>query len=318
MKIKKGLLIILVCFLLAACSTEKTKKEDAHYILFATPLNGHVIWEKAHEGFQDACEAYGIHYDWLGPNTIDTARMNEVIETGLLMKVDGIITQGVVDSKLIDQAYEQKIPFVLVDSDQPESKRFLYMGKDFKQQAELILENIQKKYGKKKHLKIAIQVAEKNFAIAQKQIDEIYQVFSSHPGGYEIVNISESKSDLVRAKREWIQVIDEHEDLNVAINFAGESAASCVEAVKHKGKLDSVLIYGVDDMESTIDLIKQEELDGSIVTSFYDYGYQSVEAIYTYLETKKKPEQVISHPSLLLVTKENVDTYEKELRHEKD
>lgn len=313
-----SIILCLIGFLLFGCTASKPVQEDAYYILFATPLNGHIIWEKAHEGFQDACEELKIHYDWIGPNTIDTARMNEVIETGLLMKADGIITQGVVDEALINRAHQLQIPMVLVDSDQPKSERFLYMGKNFKQQAELLLEDIQKKYGKDKFLKIAIQVAEKNFAIAQEQIEEIYHVFANHPGGYKIVSVSESKSDLVRAKREWSQVMETHTDLNVAINFAGESAASCVEAVKHKGRSNQVLIYGVDDMKSTIDLIENEEIEGSIVTSFYDYGYQSVKAIYDYLETGKKPEEIISYPNLLLVTKENIETYEKDLRHEKD
>ena len=61
------------------------------------------------------------------------------------------------------------------------------------------------------------------FKIAQDQIDEIEHVFASHPGGYEIVSISESKSEGVRARKEWEEVMDTQENINVAINFAAHS-----------------------------------------------------------------------------------------------
>ena len=57
--------------------------------------------------------------------------------------------------------------------------------------------------------------------------------------------------------------------INVAINFAGESAVSCNEVANQLNVRDSMLIYGVDDMPETIELIKDGQIDGSVVTSFY-------------------------------------------------
>ena len=302
--------LVVFLFLLCGCSSQESKQEAYTYILFATPLKDHTIWLRAKAGFDEACQENAIKCDWLGPSVIDTQEMENVIETGILQKADAIITQGVIDERLIEKAYNANIPVMLVDSDIATSKRFAYMGKDFHNQAKLLLDEIERKYDKNEPLKIAIQVAEKSFTIAQQQIKEIENVFKSHPGGYEIISISESKSDKVRAKKEWDQVLSQHEEINVAINFAAESADLCAELVQEYQRKDQMLIYGVDDMESTLKLIREGKLDGTVATSFYDYGYQSVEMLLNYIKEKKEPAQKIMSPTLMIVNKENIDTYE--------
>lgn len=307
----KRFILLMILIGLSACSHPKEVAEPKYFFLFANPLKNHGVWQKAENGFLDACRDYHIDCESLGPTNIDTHRMNEIIETGLMMKVDGIITQGVVDEKLIKKAEELGIPFILVDSDQKDSERFAFIGKDFKYQAELLLKDIYKYYGNQSDLKIAIQVAELNFDIATKQIEEIEAIFKYYPGSFEIVKVSESKSDTVRAKLEWNKVFDEHPEINVAINFAGESAVPCFEAASEH-HFDEVLIYGVDDITTTIEAIYQGQVDGSIVTSFYDYGYKSVEAIYQYLENGFYPNEM--NPDITLVNKESLEHYEKHFK----
>lgn len=307
---KKLILGIVLCIVLSGCAKESKPSNKKYFLLFATPLKNHIVWKKAEHGFLDACKDYNIDCECIGPSNIDTDRMNEVVETGILKKVNGIITQGVIDSSLIRLADEKGIPLVLVDSDQPKSKRFAYMGKDFQEQASLLLKDIEKKYGKNKKLKVAIQVAELKFKIAQKQIEDIEKIFSTHLGGVEIVRVTESKSDILKAKREWEKVFSEHKDINVAINFAGESAVPCAETAIQQNLKKDMLIYGVDEVEETMNMIKENKLDGTIITSFYDYGYKSVETIYEYLKNNKKPENKVLRPNLILVNGDNIKDYE--------
>lgn len=307
----KKLITIIFVLLISGCSDETKKDDEFKYILFATPLKDHAIWLQAKDGFFNACDEEAIKCDWLGPSVIDTQEMEDVIETGILQRADAIITQGVVDTALVNAASQLGIPIFLVDSDLPTSQRFAYMGKDFNEQAKLLMDDIETRYGNEKHLKIAIQVAESSFTIAQEQIDEIQNVFANHQGGLEIVSISESKSDPVRAKKEWERVLSQNPDINVTINFAAESAELCAEFAIEKGIRDDMLIYGVDDMPSTLKDIKEGKVDGTIVTSFYDYGYKSVKMLLEYIQDKKEPINKIFSPTLVLVTKDNVDTYDK-------
>ena len=311
---KKIIYILLIALFITGCGEKtKIKTEKSLYFVFATPLKEHEIWLKAKDGFDKACREKKIHGDWLGPTAIDTAKMEEVIETAIAQKADAIITQGVISKEIINKAKEKGIPILLVDSDIKDCESFAYLGKNFNEQAELFLSDIEKKLGKDVFLEIGIQVAEKDFDIASEQIKEIENVFAKHEGGYVIKTVSESKSDSVRAKKEWLNILSST-SINVAINFAGESAISCNEAAKDLKIRDTMLIYGVDDMPETIKLIKDKQIDGSVATSFYNYGYEAVNWLYDYLVNEKELEQQVNSVKLVLVTKENVDNYQEELK----
>lgn len=305
----KKLWLIFMLVLLSGCSNSENERYKQKNILFTTPLKEHDVWLKAKQGFDDVCALHNLNCEWQGPVVIDVEKMNNTIETGIMKKVDGIITQGVVSEALVNEAVAMNIPVVLVDSDMPASNRIYYMGKDFHLQAQMLLEDIEKRIGKKSYLKIAIQVADASFTIAKDQIKEIENVFSHHEGGFEIVSISQSRSDSVRSKKEWERVLNEEKDINVAINFAGESAPFCAETAKELNIRKNLLIYGVDDLESTLNGVENGDIDGTIVISFYDYGYKSVEIILDYLEDQHLDEKY--GPSIELLTKENIDDYEK-------
>lgn len=307
---KKKTALFLLPFLLS-CSKEPVSKEHI-YFLFATPLAEHESWLKAKRGFDDACSTYDIQCSWEGPTGIDTERMEEVIQTGIIQKTDAIITQGVIRESIVEEAKEAGIPMVLVDSDIADSQSFAYIGKNFKQQAEILLEDIERYYGTEKKLNVAIQVAELNFQIAKDQIKEIEDVFSTHAGGFEIISVSESKSDNVRAKQAWEEVMENSESINVCINFAGESAASCYEAAMKYNRRDQMLIYGVDEVPEVMELIEQGKIEGSIVASFYDYGYDSVKFLYEYITEQKEPQQRVQDVELVLVKQDNVHKYLEE------
>ena len=191
-KTKRMLLsaVLLITLVLSGCQAQTHEEEDYLYFLFATPLRNHVIWLQAKAGFEQACEDLRIRHDWIGPDVIDTEAMEDVMWTGLLQDADAIVTQGVVSDELVNFAWELGIPVFLVDSDMPDSRRICYMGKDFKEQAELLLAHIEERVAPDTELRIAIQVAESSFAIAQEQIKQVEDVFARHPGGYEIVSVT--------------------------------------------------------------------------------------------------------------------------------
>lgn len=317
---KRKALIVVVLLLLFGCTNgtdkniKKEKNEEFLYFLYATPLADHPIWLQSKEGFVQACNELKVKCDWIGPKVIDTEKMEEVISQGLIEKVDGIITQGVIKKALLEEAAALDIPIVLVDSNIEDGKKFTFYGKNFQRQAQLLLNEIEKKIPKHKPLVIAIQVAELNFKIAQDQIQEIREVFKNHPGGYEIVAITESKSDKIRAQAQWMNTLRNHPDINVTINFAAESADACAEIAQTLNIKKQLHIYGVDDMDSTIDYIKKGYIDASVVTSFYEYGYKTVYQMYAYKKTGKKPTSLNNEVKLLIVNQDNVDTYQSELK----
>ena len=306
--IRKIVLLVLLLFLVTSCTNELRVEEEKPYIVFAAPFDSQPVWDKAKSGFLRACEDYNFYCDWNGPTFISTDYMGKVIHEGIMKKADGIITQGVIDPSLLDLAKEASIPVVLVDSDINDKERLGFFVKDFDKQAELLVDNIRSKIGNRT-MNIAVQVAEMNFDIAKQQIAALEEAMKKYGSNHKIVVVSESKSDPIKARSRWREVLEQEKSINIIVNFAGESAkeaALVVEELEREG----ILIYGVDEMTETLDMIKEGKIEGTIVTSFFDYGYNSVRLIYNHIKNYASTEDSLA-VKLELITKDNIDEYSK-------
>ena len=293
------------------------EKEELHFV-YVSPLLAHPIWLVAKDGFEQACEELGIKGDWVGPQNISPEEMTKLVETAVAEKADAIITQGLVPAAPVKTAIEQDIPVLVVDSDIPDADRMAFFGKDVNVQAEVLYESVKEKIGEDNPIKASIQVAALNYQTAHDQINAVEEVFSKHPGGFEIVNTTESKSDKMKSTTEWENTFKAYPEINVAINLAAEAGPACAKVVKDKGIRDKVLVYGVDDTEETLDLIKNGDLDGTVVTSFWNYGYQATYWLYQHITEGKNPEQVVNDAGTILVTNDNLETYSETLREKVD
>lgn len=308
----------------AGSSTEAAGKTDENkavnkdgkklHFVYVSPLLAHPIWLIAKDGFEQACEELGIEGDWVGPQNVSPEEMSKLVETAVAQKADAIITQGLVPAAPVKTAIDAGIPVLVVDSDILDTDRLAFFGKDVNKQAEVLYESVSEKIDENTPIKASIQVAALNYQIAHDQINAIKEVFGKHKGGFETVSITESKSDKMKATTEWENTFKAYSDINVAINLAAEAGPACAKVVQEKGIRDKVLVYGVDDTEETLDLIKDGSLDGTVVTSFYNYGYQAAYWLYQNITEGKKPENVVNDAGTIIVTKENVDTYADALK----
>ena len=145
-------------------------------------------------------------------------------------------------------------------------------------------------------------------------MDAITQIFGAHPGGFELVSTSESNSEKIKASTEWENTFTAYPDINVAINLAAEAGPACATVVQEMGLGDKVLVYAVDDIDETLDLVRKGDIDGTIVTSFYNYGYQAAYWLYQNITEGKTPENVINDAGTILVNGDNVDNNAEALK----
>lgn len=310
-----ALVMTLLMVMVAAngAFAEAKAPEDLHFV-FVSPLLAHPVWLIAKEGFDQAVSELGIKGDWVGPQGIAPEEMAKLIETAVAQKADAIITQGLVPAGPVIAAIEAGIPVLVVDSDIPDADRLAFFGKDVTVQAQCFLAAIEEKLGKDTPLKISIQVAALNYQVAHDQIDAIKTVFANHAGGFEVLNITESKSDKMKATTEWQNTFNTYPELNVAISLCAEGGPACANVVSEMSLRDKVAVYGVDDIDETLDLIRNGGMDGTVATSFFNYGYQATYWLYQHITEGKVPAQVINDAGTIIITSENVDTYGDALR----
>ncbi|MCL2126640.1 MAG: substrate-binding domain-containing protein [Treponema sp.] len=318
--VKRIVLLVLLAALLMPATLFAGGKKDAgkvpgqlHFV-YVTPLLSHPVWLIAKNGFDQACKELGIRGDWVGPQIISPEEMTKLVDTAIAQKADAIITQGLVPAPPVQGAVEAGIPVLLVDSDLPDVDRLAFFGKDTDVQAQALYDDIVSKLGQNTPLNVAIQVASLSYEHAHNQIRSVDQVFGKHPGGYKLVNTAESKSEKIQSATEWERTFNAYPEINVAINFAAEAGPACATVVKEKGLRSKVLVYAVDDIDETLDLIRSGDLDGTIVTSFFNYGYQATYWLYQHITQGKNPAKVINDAGTIMVNRSNIDNYADKLK----
>jgi ribose transport system substrate-binding protein len=317
------LALVMVCGLVTSAfagggSQEGAKKSDKMHFVYVSPLLAHPVWLIAKNGFDAACQELGIQGDWVGPQGISPEEMAKLVDTAIAQKADAIITQGIVPAPPVQNAIAAGIPVLVVDSDIPDAQRLAFLGKDTKIQARLLYEDVLQRLGPNTPLNVSIQVSNLLYEVAHRMIADIEEAFGKHPGGFKLVNTSESKSEKIQSVTEWERTFNAYPEINVAINLAAEAGPACATVVKEKKIRDKILVYAVDDVDETLEILRKNEIDGTIVTSFWNYGYQATYWLYQHITQGKKPAQVVNDAGTILVSNKIIDTYADALRVKKD
>lgn len=312
------LTIMAIAPLAANGAQDNDVADDTLHIVYVSPLLSHPVWLIAKDGFDQAVSELGIRGDWVGPQGVSPEEMAKLVETTVAQKADGIITQGLVPAAPVQAAVDAGLAVLVVDSPIDVEGELAYFGKDVSVQAKAIYDDVVDNYGLNGDLKLSIQVAALNYQIAVDQIEAIKKEFNAYPGAFELVNISESKSDRMRATTEWENTFKAYPEINVAVNLAAEAGPACASVVREMGIKDKVKVYGVDDIEETLDLINKGDIDGTVVTSFFNYGYQAAYWLYQNITEGKTPSQVYNDAGTIMVNNSNIDSYGVLLKIKKD
>lgn len=300
---------------------EEAKKEEPKkdadkqlHIVFVTPLIAHPVWLVAKEGFEQAAKDLNFRGDWVGPSVISADEMIKQIEVAIAEKADGIITQGINPEAMVPvlkKADTAKIPVVVTNSDIPDAPRLAYLGTNPTNLGHWGAEAIVKKLNGKAP-KVAAMVSVLDYKIGYDMVEGYKEVLSKQPG-YEFKIKSESKADMLTAVQQWENIFNTYPDVNVAINVSGEAGAACAKVVEEMKLQDKVTIIAIDDIKETMDYIRKGTIYATMTQNFYRKGYQASQWLVDYIKTGKKPPQLLNDSGTMVVTKENIDTYAKDM-----
>ena len=282
--------------------------EQLHFV-YVSPLLSHPIWLTAKEGFEAACEELGVQGDWVGPQGISAEEMAQLVDTAVAQKADAIITQSICPAAPIQNAIDQGVKVLMVDGDHDDVEgRLAFLGKDLQKQAELMYAEVAKVIPADQKIYMSLQAAALNAQFYIDQNNAVEEVFSKHPGGFELVNIT-AAADKSTSVVEWQNSFATYPEINVCMCLSATAAPGCVTASDELGITDQLTIVGVDDVEENLDLLRQGKILCTSVVSFWNYGYQAAYWLYQNITEGRVPETVKNDGGTMMVTQENVDTY---------
>ncbi len=135
--------VVLVCIIVllfvfrpwGAVSTISESKSvstaNEEYVFLGVSV-GNPYWVDARLGLEDKAKMLGVKCDLRGPNGNDPNQQVKEFEQLLARKPAGILIAPAssVMTPSIDRAIDQGIPVICIDTDDPNSKRYAYIGTD--------------------------------------------------------------------------------------------------------------------------------------------------------------------------------------------
>lgn len=292
-----------------------TDDEEELFFIFVTPLFAHPVWQIAQDGFNAAAEDFNFRGDWVGPHIIDVDEMIRQIETAIAMGADGIITQGINPEAMVpvlNQSYAAGIPVVVVNSDIPGANRLAYLGTDPTMLGALGAQAILERLGDEP-ANVGFIVAAIDNQIALEMVAGYSQVFETHPAGFQNLTMVADQGDVLTAVQHTENMITTHPELNVIVTVSGAAPGAAARVVRERDMVGDIIIMGIDDIDETIEGIRDGAIYATMTQNFFRKGYQASQWLAEYIREGRTPPALINDSGTMIVTSENVDTYDVDM-----
>lgn len=282
-------------------------REDMHFTL-VSPLIGHDYWVTVEDGMKAANADYGVDTQYVGPAEINIDEQIKAVETAIATGSNGIITMALDPAAfepVIKQATDAGIPVILIDTDAPDSTRDYYAGtSNYASGVEAGQAMIEATGGE---ANIGIITGAINAANLNERIDGFMDAIADEPGMTVLVT-EPSDTDLLKATEKAQSMIQTYPEMNAFFGVSATDVQGAAKVVIEQGLEDSFSLVGFDDLEDTLNYVRDGVVDATIVQQPYQMGYLGVELLVQILEGNAPAEAIID-TGVTVVTADNVDSY---------
>ena len=138
-----------------------------------------------------------------------------------------------------------------------------------------------------------------------ERIQGFLDVLNGNPA-FKVVAQAECQGQLEQAMPAMQEMLKRHPDIDVVMALNDPAAMGAMAALQTVGRLDQVLVYGVDGVPETREMISQGHMMATAGQSPRAIGRQAVEQAYKLLAGEQVP-RIFQLPTQLL-DKENINT----------
>ena len=319
------MLAVLVMGLLAGCGSKTAdssggsasdSNEKQPYVIFVNPLVGNPVFTAEENGLKKAAEDFGFKLKITGPSTINDIQMVQAVESAITEKPDFIVTVPYNYSALestYKKAKELGIPIINTSSESSDPNlRVAYIGTDNAAYGKLAADILGKANGGKGNV---VSMMVRMDISNQKEIIEAFEkrCAEAYPD-MKIVDKEQDNGDAMTSVQKFKDAFKAHPEIDTVLCVNATCGNSAALVTKELGINDKVKILAIDDIDETIQNVKDGAIWGTMVQNFYKMGYLAGQYGMDYLNNKEVPS--ITDSGTIFVNKDNVDTYKDEMMKE--
>ena len=313
-----------IALVLMSCGQESGQPEtgggspeesDRVRIMFVNPWVGHEVWNAVADGARDAAAEFDVNLRIVGPpeGYSETTIMLSHIEAAVVQQYDGVLCHPYIPETfepVIRQARAAGVHVVCIADDTPESGREAIILTDDIAAAKAAAETALKALDGRP-ARIGMLSATPGVPALDLRLEVFREAMEQAPGT-EIIGVEYGYSDYMQNIAKVQAQLIAHPEINLLYGSGGDHPPSHARVVKEMGRAGEILIIGFDDLEETLDYIREGVVYATISQNQYMWGYLGVKYLAMLSRGESVPE--FTNPSFIVITKENVDNYRSETR----
>ena len=307
-----SLMVILSSFM-AACSSSTSggeKKDGKLVIGAAMPVFDDKWLSYLYDSMKAAAKDKDVDLKMVDAKN-DSGKQLSQVETFITQGVDAIIINPVDTSAvgpMLDEAKDANIPVVIVNrmpSEKDMKKIYAFVGSESIQSGTMQMEKVAEMLGGKGNVAIMtgelgseaqIKRTEGNKNIVKKNPD--MKIIREATGNFQ-------RSEGMKLMENWIQSGDK---INAVVANNDEMAIGAIMALEAAGKLNDVIVAGIDGTPDALDYVKSGKLKVSAFQDPMGQGSKAVETAIQAAKGEKLADKNVWVP-FELITQDNVNTF---------
>ena len=298
--------------LAGGCGDKKPASPRQPTIVWVNPLVGHPVYNVQDQAFKEAAADYGVTPVIVGPSSMGAEAMVREIENAIAQRVQGIITvpfNWSAFEAVYKRAQAAGIPIVNTGADTPKEWRLCFVGTDTVAYGKTAARVLREKKGGKANICIMMSQLDVQNQVETRQAFE--QELKPYPD-MKIVVVESDRADMALATQKFEEVFRAYPQIDTVFMLEATGGTAAARVAREMGLSSKMTILAVDDIKETVDAIRNGMVWGTLAQNFMRMGYEPVGIILDHGAGKPTPSMVDS--GLILVTKENVETYTEAMR----
>lgn len=297
---KRNVIIVGILCLIIVISpllTGPVRKENLDVwdkrVTFVSPFSDNRYWEKICIGAMEEGKQHGIDVKCISSADNDEKKVSTNFESAVYSDVDGIVAYGVDDSQVflevLEKAWNQNVPVVLVDSNVHTDKKLCYVGTDNYQSGWNAGERMAEDC--KEQGNILIMVSSMETDNQQERVAGFMDALEEYPK-IKIIGILEGSSNMMQGQKLLTEALEKYDDIDGIFCAEGITSYAALYVMKglafHKNPIP-VIVYEYSGM------IKKGLEEGYVSTAIVQnpeqMGQLAIRAMAAYLEDGTLPEE---------------------------
>ena len=309
---KRILVSILSLAMIAGAAFAQSSKQP---VFVMVPKGVHPYYDPCYEGFQAAAAKFGVTTERDEAQQFELPLQVKIIEDLIAQKVDGITISALDDAGLVPviaEATKAGIKVITFDAPAPSSAALTYIGTDNESAGYAAGKQMAQLMGGSGD--IVIFTGGLGALNLNLRIKGFKQALADAAPKIKVLDVVDENGDFAQAMNKTESVLQTYPTVKAIFSVDATGVPAAANVFKQQKKNGKILLAGFDDLKDTLIGIRDGTVSFCLVQKTYKMGYLSIQALLDAKAGKALPRVIDT--GVLVVTKQNVDTYMADMKKE--